>query len=347
MDFIEALPKSHGKDTILVVVDRLSKYAHFIALSHPYTAAQVAQSFLDSVYRLHGLPKNIVSDRDKIFMSRFWKELFKLLQVKLLMSTSYHPQTNGQSEVVNRCLEGYLRCMVGEQPKEWSKWLAMAELWYNSNYHSSINTTPFEVLHGQAPPLHVPYLGGESRVEAVDRSLRAREEAINILKFHLKRSQNRMKQQADRSRSERTFELDDWVWLKLQPHRQVTIRQGKQNKFSPKYYGPFKVCEKVGQVAYRLLLPEQSKIHDVFHVSQLKKCRGEVPDNQDAILPHCDEVGSLVIPPLAVLDRKIVKKNNAAAVYGLIQWANGSEDDATWEPLEDLIKRFPLFDVSS
>ena len=134
-----------------------------------------------------------------------------MLQVKLLMSTSYHPQTDGQSEVVNRCLEGYLRCMVGEQPKEWSKWLAMAELWYNSNYHSSINTTPFEVLYGQAPPLHVPYLGGESIVEAVDRSLRAREEAINILKFHLQRSQNRMKQQADRSRSERTFELDDWV----------------------------------------------------------------------------------------------------------------------------------------
>ena len=121
----------------------------------------MAQIFLDTIYRLHGLPESIVSDKDKVFMSRFWKELFKILQVKLLMSTSYHPQTDDQSEVVNRCLEGYLRCMVGEQPKEWSKWLPMAELWYNTNYHTSINTTPFEVLYGQAPPINVPYLGGE------------------------------------------------------------------------------------------------------------------------------------------------------------------------------------------
>ena len=171
----------------------------------------------------------------------------------------------------------------------------------------------------------MPYLDGESRVEAVDRTLRAREEAINILKFHLQRSQNRMKQQADKNRTERSFEQNDWVLLKLQPHRQVTIRQGKQNKFSPKYYGPFKVIEKVGEVAYKLSLPAESQIHNVFHVSQLKKCRGIVQDDQPVVLPHCDGSGMLVIPPIAVLDRKMVKKNNVVAVYGLIQWTNGDK----------------------
>ncbi|GKB64231.1 ty3-gypsy retrotransposon protein [Tanacetum coccineum] len=138
MDFIEGLPKSHGCTVILVVVDRLTKYGHFIPLSHPFIALQVAQVFLDQVCKLH--PESIVSDMDK-------------------------------TEVVNRCLEGYLRCMTGENPKEWYKWLPLAELWYNSNYHSSIATTPFEAL-----------------------SLIAKEQAIEMMKFHLSRAQNRMKQ---------------------------------------------------------------------------------------------------------------------------------------------------------
>ncbi|GJU12239.1 retrotransposable element Tf2 [Tanacetum coccineum] len=177
-----------------------NKYAHFIGLSHPFNAAKIAQVFLDSVYKLHGMPESIVSDRDKVFISAFWKELFKVLKVKLHMSTTYHPQTDRQTEVVNRCLEGYLRWMTGEQPKKWFEWLSLVELCRQDTF-------------GQ-------------------RTLLAREEAIQVLKFHLQRSQNRMKQQADKSRSEREFEVGDMVFLKLQPHRQVTIRVGKQNKFS-------------------------------------------------------------------------------------------------------------------
>ena len=105
MDFIKGLPKSNGKDVIIVVVDRLSKYAHFMALSHPYSAVTVAQLFLTHIFKLHGLPSSIISDRDPIFVSSFWEELFKLQGVELLKLTSYHPQTDGQSEVVNRCLE--------------------------------------------------------------------------------------------------------------------------------------------------------------------------------------------------------------------------------------------------
>ena len=133
MDFIEELPKSRGKDTVLVVVDRLSKYAHFLALSHPFSAATVAQLYFEHIFRLHGLPKTIVSDRDKVFLSHFWKELFSLMKVSLHMSYAYHPQSDGQTEVVNRCLESYLRCMTGEKAAEWVLWLPLAEWWYNSN----------------------------------------------------------------------------------------------------------------------------------------------------------------------------------------------------------------------
>ncbi|GKB60953.1 ty3-gypsy retrotransposon protein [Tanacetum coccineum] len=204
MEFIEGLPKSQGKDVIMVVVDKLSKYAHFIALSHPFTVVQIAQVYMYFIYRLHGLPESIVSDKDKILISTFWKELFKVLKVKLLMFTSYHPRADCQTEAVNRCLKGYLRCMTGEHPKEWSKWLPLAELWYNTNFHSTTKTTPFQVVYGQPSPIHVPYFGGLSKVDAVDMFLLASEKAIKVLKFHLLRSQNKIKQQADKNRSERT-----------------------------------------------------------------------------------------------------------------------------------------------
>ncbi|GKB46569.1 retrotransposable element Tf2, partial [Tanacetum coccineum] len=185
--------------------------------------------------------------------------------------------------------EGYLRCMTGEHPKEWSKWLPLAELWFNTNFHTATKTTPFEVVYGQPPSIHVPYFGGMSKVDAVDRSLVAREHAIAVMKFHLLRSQNRMKQQADKGRSERTFEVGDMVLLKLQPHRQVTLRHGKQHKFSPKYYGPFKVEGKIGEVAYKLLLPIQAQVHNVFHVSELKKFRGTFTDDMQVLaFPMCD-----------------------------------------------------------
>ncbi|GJW47595.1 retrotransposon-related protein [Tanacetum coccineum] len=342
MDFIESLPSSHGKTVIMVVVDRLSKYAHFVPMAHPFKAAQVAQLFLDTIYKLHGLPHTITSDRDKVFISHFWKELFKKLGVTLQLSTAYHPQTDGQTEVVNRCVECYLRCMTSEQPKEWVNWIALAEFWYNTNYHTAINTTPFEVVYGQKPPTHVSYMAGDSHVEAVDRSLVAREVAIALLQFHLDRAQQRMKLFADSKRSDRSFNVGDWVLLKLQPHRQVTLRMHKQHKFSPKFYGPFQVLAKHGAVAYKLALPDTATIHDVFHVSQLKPYKGQT--STPIPLPHCTQEGLITAIPVAILDRKIAKVNNAAVVYWLVQWSNGNNDDATWEVATDLQARYPAFD---
>ena len=148
LDYVEGLPKSDGFSVILVVVDCLTKYAHFFPLKHPFSALSVAQVIYDGVVKLHGLPKTMVSDRDKIFTSIVWTKLFKLVGVQLLFSTAYHPQTDGQTERVNQCFEMYLRCAVSDAPKKWHAWLAQAEFWYNTNFHTAIGCSPFNVWIG-------------------------------------------------------------------------------------------------------------------------------------------------------------------------------------------------------
>jgi len=149
MDFIEGLPTSGGSNCILAVVDLFSKYSHFLPLKHPFTDAVVAQAFFSNVYKLHGLPTAIVSDRDKIFTSKFWRELFKLVGVELRMSTADHPQSDGQSERVNQCLETFLRYFVHMCPKQWRQWLDQAEFWYNTTWHSALGWKCFmDILLG-------------------------------------------------------------------------------------------------------------------------------------------------------------------------------------------------------
>nr|GEV08418.1 hypothetical protein [Tanacetum cinerariifolium] len=170
-----------------------------------YTAKVITQLFLDNIYKLHGLPKTIFSDRDKVFLSLFWQSFFKMLKVGLKISIAYHPQTDGQTGVVNKCLEGYLICMNEESLKDWVQWLPLAEYWYNINFHSATNTTSYEVVYGQTHPLHIPYMSKDSKVEMVDRTLTAREKNIDMLKFNLSKAQNRMKVQADKHRTKREF----------------------------------------------------------------------------------------------------------------------------------------------
>lgn len=127
IDFIEQLPSSNGKDAIGVVVDRFRKFAHFTALKHPFTASQLANIFLDTIYKLHGLPSSIVTDRDRLFVSQFWQQMFAALGVQHHLSTSYHPQFDDQSEMVNQCLKNYLRCICSTNPKSWASWLPLTE----------------------------------------------------------------------------------------------------------------------------------------------------------------------------------------------------------------------------
>lgn len=148
MYFIEDLPKSETYNVILVIVDRLTKYAHFLPLRHPFTTTQVAKSFLDNVVKLHGVLRSNVSDQDKVFTRHFLHELFQAVGTKLHYSTAYHPQMDGQTERVNQCLEIYLRCAAHNCPRKWKAWLPMAELWYNSSFHSSLGCSPFKALYG-------------------------------------------------------------------------------------------------------------------------------------------------------------------------------------------------------
>ena len=158
MDFIKGLPPSKGHTVIMVMVDRLTKYVHFVPLKHPLTTKTITKKFITYIVKLHGVPTSIVSDRDKIFVSSFWKNLFQLQGTTLNMSLSYHPQTDGQTEVVNRTLEQYLHCFAGDQPRKWLEWLTWAEYSYNTSFHSSTKMTPFEVVYGISPPNLLSYI---------------------------------------------------------------------------------------------------------------------------------------------------------------------------------------------
>lgn len=133
------------------MVDKFTKYGHFLPFMHPFTALHIAQLYMDHVYKLHGLPKTIISNRNRVFTSAVWQQLFKLSDTKLMMCSSYHPQKNGQTERLNQCLEAFLRCTVHSCPRQWSKWISVAEFWYNTSTHSALDQSPFEVLYGYSP----------------------------------------------------------------------------------------------------------------------------------------------------------------------------------------------------
>ncbi|KAJ4812719.1 polyprotein [Rhynchospora pubera] len=342
LDFITGLPKSKGRDVILVVVDRLTKYGHFIPLTHPYNAAVVAQVFVDHIYKLHGLPQNLVSDRDPIFTSQFWRELMDKIGIQLNMSTAYHPQSDGQTERLNQCLEQYLRCMIFEQQKKWVSWLSFAEYWYNTSHHQSLGMTPFQALYGYQPPL-LP-LGDtiKSQDPSVNNWLKDRQQALTIIKDNLVKAQCRMKKYADLHRTERHFEVGDWVYLKAQTYRQSSLAGVPHSKLSSKYFGPYEIIHRVGPVAYRLNFPSDTQLHPVIHVSQLKKQIG-AHFRPAATLPWVGPDGKLHVEPEKMLDRRFIKRGLVGVPQIKIKWSNLSEEEASWEDYEELRMRYPHF----
>lgn len=171
----------------------------------------------------------------------------RLQGVQIKLSSAYHPQTDGQSEVLIRCLETYLRCVCYETPHEWVNWLSLAEFWYNTNFHSATKKTPYEIMYSQPPPIHRPYIVGSTAVDSVDRSLQHMERVIEMFKKNLHKAQNRMKQLVDKRRSDRSFSVGEWVYLKLHPYKQVSVATRTNQKLVAKYFGPYMITKNIGR----------------------------------------------------------------------------------------------------
>lgn len=253
------------------------------------------------------------------------------------MSTAYHPQTDGRTKRVNQGLETYLRCVSFLHPKSWHKWLSLAQWWYNSNHHTYLKMSPFEALFGYKLPI-LPAMGNYSTVATLEEYLQQRR-VLQQLKRELASAQNKMKKFSDYRRSERNFVVGEEVYLQLRYPHLKSISRGQVSKLSPKYYGPFSIIAKIGQVAYRLQLPENSHIHPVFHVSLLKKLVGA--QRVSPSLPTLPREIHETLEPEAIVNRRVIYKQGAPLIQVLVKWQDKTTEDNTWEYLLDLLKQFP------
>jgi hypothetical protein len=273
MDFITGLPRSdRGHDSIWVIIDRLTKVAHFIPVKTVFNGRRLAKLYLARIVSLHGVPKVIVSDRGSQFTSRFWNSLHEALGTKLAFSTAYHPQTGGQTERVNQILEDMLRACVLSYGAKWEDCLPFAKFSYNNSYQASLQMAPFEALYGRKcrTPLNWSETG-ESQVFGPD-VIKEAEEQVQLIRSRLKAAQSRQKSYADSRRRPLTFQAGDFVYLRVTPLKGIR-RFHVKGKLAPRYIGPYKVLERRREMSYKLELPPKlSEFHDVFHVSQLCKC---------------------------------------------------------------------------
>ncbi|KAI3780664.1 hypothetical protein L2E82_10650 [Cichorium intybus] len=256
MDFVTKLSRTtKGHDNIWVIIDRLTKSAHFLPIREHFKVEQLARIYIDEIVSRHGIPLSIISDRDGRFLSRFWQSLQAAMGTRLDLSTAYHPQTDGQSERTIQTLEDI--------------------------YHSSIKMPPFEALYGRncRSPIcwheigesHViratvdsPIVGPELIQETTDKITQIRNNLLAAL--------SRQKSYADKRHKPLEVTVGDMVMLKVSPWKGV-VRFGRKGKLAPRYVGPFKILKRIGPVAYELDLPiELNKVHPVFHIANLKKC---------------------------------------------------------------------------
>ncbi|GJS86373.1 putative reverse transcriptase domain-containing protein, partial [Tanacetum coccineum] len=272
MDFVTKLPKSpQGHDTIWVIVDRLTKSAIFTPMRETDSTEKLARLYIKEVVARHGIPVSIICDRDPRFASHFWRSLQKALGTSLDMSTAYHPETDGQSERTIQTLEDMLRACVIDFGNGWINHLPLVEFSYNNSYHASIKAAPFEALYGRKCRSPVCWAEvGEAQLTGPDLIQETTEKIIQI-KQRIQAARDRQKSYADLKRKPMEFQVGDRVMLKVSPWKGV-VRFGKRGKLNPRYVGPFEVLEKVGSVAYKLELPQElSRVHNTFHVSNLKK----------------------------------------------------------------------------
>jgi len=273
MDFITGLPTTQkGNDSIWVIIDRLTKSAHFIPVKTHYTPPEYVDMYLAEIAKLHGIPKTIISDRGPQFTTHFWERMHKSLGTILVRSIAYHPQTSGQTERLNQVLEDMLRACVLSSRGSWESWLPLAEFSYNNSYQESIKMARFEALYGRKCRTLLNWVKpGERRYYGIDFVNNA-EKKVQIIEQHMRDAQPRQKSYADKRRRPLEFNVGDYVYLKVTPMKKVQ-RFRVRSKLAPRYVGMYQILEWKGPVTYKIQLREAlSSIFLVFHVSHLRKC---------------------------------------------------------------------------
>lgn len=339
VDFIVKLPTSDGWDSIMVVVDHFSKTAHFIPAWETWDAAKVATAFVSSVFRLHGLPDRIVSDRGSSFMSRFWKEVQRLLCISPAPSTAFHPATDGQVERVNAILEDFLRQFVNIRQDDWVLWLPIAELSYNNTPSSSTSTSPFFACHGFHPRFNS--LTVSSTVPRADlwiRQLQAIQDRLVDMLAQAKRSQAKFYNAGRRVAD--VFSQGDLVWLS----RRNLKTSRPFSKLDVRRVGPFPVDHMVGTNTVKLLLPaEYRRLHPVFDISLIKRYIPPVDVSRDTDLPILTELADGLSAAHGIRAVLAFWRSVTGADEYLVRFGSESGLDDAWTPLSAIPPSiFPL-----
>ena len=344
MDFIVGLPTTNrGHDAIWVVVDRLTKMCKFIPTKTTVKTPELARLFVENVYRLYGLPANIISDRDQKFNSHFWRAVFKRLDTMLNLSTADHPQTDGQTERVNQVLEDMLRAYVSKRQSNWEDYLPILEFAYNSAKNVTTGFSPFMLMYGFQPRSPVTIGLGNERIQHVKDFLQDHFDMLKIARLNVKQAQDRYKRYADEKRRTITFEEGDQVFLRV-PEHSKSLKTGAVAKLSPRYCGPFRILKKIGDVAYKLDLPPNVHVHPVFHVSRLRK---RLMPNTNTV--DNDVLVDLIEPPVQpheperILDYHEQRTRHHVRKQALVKWKDRPEEGSTWENISVLRKTFPTF----
>ena len=340
MDFIMELPLTrNGHTAILVFVDRLTKMVHLVPTTTEVSAEETAKLYVDNVFKHHGCQTDFVSDRDVRFTSKFWQEVFHRIGTRVNLSTAFHPQTDGQTERVNRTVEEFLRHFINPKMDNWDELLPLCEFAINNSKHESTKFTPFYLNSGQHPlnPLTIVRPGdrrsrlsgrrGNSRLPAVEAFVKNISEAVHQAKVNLKQAQDRQKAYADTHRKDVEFHIGDRVLLRT---KNLNIKAPGPRKLFPKYIGPFQILRRIGKVAYELDLPDTMKCHPVFHVSLLKPYLSSGRVQPPPIpLDVDDEVEFEVEQILLHRDIKVGKRSRREY---LIKWLGYGHEHNSWEP---------------
>jgi hypothetical protein len=341
MDFIIGLPRTNKQhDSIMVVVDKLTKSAHFIPLKTTHKETNVVDVYMREVARLHGIPKTIVSDRDPKFTSKFWRGLFKGFITTLNFNTTYHPESDGQTKRVNQVIEDMLRKYVMDKPSIWEDYLHLVEFAYNNGYQASLKISPFEALYGRKCNTPISWDNPADREIIGPKLLGEMEEKLLKIKQNLKATQDMQKSYSDKGRTHRDFKVGDHVFLKVKAIRS-SLKLGNCSKLATKYCGPFEILERIGLVAYMLAFSACMTIHNVFHVSLLKKYIHDANHVIDCKVLQVEQEGALQVHLVCILDRKRKQLRNRAIGLEKVQWTWYGPEDATWEHEDVMRAEYP------